>query len=97
MPGDTRPHKARQAKKKRRRARKMGDLQDARRVLWQALYEAERVLLDADNDAATTLKAVHAISQASTSYCRLVEIGELEARLSELEAAMESGKMRRVA
>ncbi len=84
MPGDTKPHKARQAKK-RRRIRKIGSLTDARRKLWQAITSAEEVLLDDQSDALTVLKATHAITSASTAYARLVEIGELEARLEAVE------------
>ncbi len=84
MPGDTKPHKARQAKR-RRRIRKIGSLTDARRKLWQAITSAEEVLLDDQSDALTVLKAVHAITSASTAYARLVEIGELEARLAAVE------------
>lgn len=87
MPGDTKPHKARKAKK-RRRTRKTGDLSDLRRTLWQAIYQAEQVLLDADSDTATVLKCVHAISQAAGTYAKVVEVGELEARLAELEKSL---------
>ncbi|MCH8961710.1 MAG: radical SAM protein, partial [Bacteroidetes bacterium] len=71
--------------KKRRRIRKIGDLKDARRKLWQAITSAEEVLLDDQSDAVMVLKATHAITSASTAYARLVEAGELEARVSELE------------
>ncbi len=87
MPGDTKPHKAREAKK-RRRIRKLGDLTDMRRKLWQAITTAEDVLLDDQSDAVMQLKAVHAITSASTAYAKLIEVGELEARLSELEASL---------
>ena len=90
MPGDTKPHKARQARQKRRRIRKVGSLEDARRKLWQAVTCAEDVLLDDESDNVTALKAVHAITQATTAYAKLVEVGELEARLAELEAALET-------
>ncbi len=79
---DTKPHRARLG---RRRTRKTGDLTDARRKLWQALSVAEEVLLGHDTDATTLLRAVHAITQATTAYAKLIEVGELEARLSELE------------
>lgn len=87
MPGDTRPHKARQAKKRRRTA---GSIDDARRVLWRAMQAAETILDDAEDsrDAPTVLKAVHALTQATAAYARVVEAGELEARLAELEAAV---------
>lgn len=85
MPGDTKPHKARQARKRRRAA---GSLDDARRVLWSALTAAETILDDAteQRDAPTVLKAVHALTQATAAYARVVEAGELEARLAEVEA-----------
>jgi len=79
------PHQARMAK---RRLRKSGDMSTLRKVLWQALIEAERVLLEAEDDE-MTLKAVHAISQASGQYSRLLEIGEFEARLAQVEAMLQ--------
>jgi len=78
------PHAARIAKK---RARKPGDLSQVLRMLWQALLEAEEVLLESDN-AEWTLKAVHAISQSAGQYVKLLEVGELEARLAAVEQAM---------
>ena len=89
MPGDTRTHVARAAKKRRTQP---GDMNTARALLWRALQAAEGVLLDAAdvNDAPTVLKAVHALTQATAAYARVVEAGELEARLSELEAAMQA-------
>lgn len=60
-----------------------GTLEDARKVLWGALKRAAKVLRSGDDDRA--LKAVHAVSQASTAYARLVEVGELEARIWALE------------
>jgi hypothetical protein len=74
------------ARPPRKRARKPGDLAGLRRMLWQALIEAERVLLESDNDE-LSLKAVHAVSQAAGQYARLLEIGELEARVAALEAS----------
>ena len=79
------PHKARAAKKKHARLRKTGDLTDMRRELWRAILCAKEVLLDPSSDPSTTLKAVHAITSASTAYARLVEIGEIEARLEAVE------------
>ena len=87
VPGDTRTHLARIAK---RRKREGGDLTKMRRTLWRAVEAAEASLLDAAaaEDAAAVLKAVHAITQASGAFARLVEVGELEARLAELESAL---------
>ena len=89
MPSKTKPHKARQAKK-RRRIRKLGTLEDMRRKLWQAVTAAEDVLLDDESDNVMVLRAVHAITQASGAYAKLIEVGELEGRLAELEKSLES-------
>ena len=88
MPTDTKPHRARQAKS-RRRIRKIGDLTDARRKLWQAITTAEDVLLDDETTAEMELRAVHAITQACSAFAKLTEISELEARLTELERKQE--------
>lgn len=89
MPGDTRPHLARLAK---RRRKKTGDLADMRSALWRAVEIAEGAMLDAaeNEDGPAALKAVHALTQASGAYARLVEVGEMEARLAEVEAALEA-------
>jgi hypothetical protein len=92
MPGDTRTHVARMAKKQRRKIRKLGDLEAAQRKLWQAITAAEEVLMDEESDSTMVLKATHAISQATSTYARLIEVGEMEARLAELEQALEARK-----
>ena len=79
------PYQARKARKKRRKIRKLGDLGDARRKLWQAITVAEQLLLDDQTDDQTALRAIHAITQATTAYVKLVEAGEFEARLEALE------------
>ena len=89
MPGNTKPENVRSEKKKRRRIRKMGDITDARRKLWQAITSEEEVLLDDQSDTLTVLKAVHAITSASTAYAKLVEIGEFEKRLEAVEKLLE--------
>ena len=96
MPGDTKPLKARQAKKRHARLRKSGTIADMQRELWRAILCAKDILLEPSTDPATTLKAVHAITSASTAYAKLIEVGELEARLTELEkaqAAREKGQV----
>jgi hypothetical protein len=70
----------------KKRARKPGDLGALKITLWRAILEAERVLLESEDDE-LSLKAVHAVSQASGQYLRLLEIGELEARVAALEAS----------
>ncbi len=90
MPGDTKPHKAREAKKRHARLRKSGTIADMQRELWRAILCAKDVLLEPSTDAATTLKAVHAITQACSAFAKLTEISELEARLVELEKSLEN-------
>jgi hypothetical protein len=80
------PYNARMAKKRRR---KPGNLQEVQRVLWTALCEAESVLLEAD-DPDQRLRAVHAVSQASGQYAKLLEVGEMHARLEALEKKLEA-------
>lgn len=84
MPGDTKTHLARLTKRSRR---SRGDLNSARLRLWRAVEAAEACLMDAaaEDDRAGVLRAVHAVTQASAAFARLVEVGELEARLAELE------------
>ena len=57
MPTDTKPHKAREAKKRHARLRKSGTIADMQRELWRTILCAKDVLLDASADSATTLKA----------------------------------------
>ena len=72
---------ARMAKKRRQRT---GDLQAIRRKLWIAILHAEDTLEQAE-ESELRLKAVHALSQCCGQYSKLLEIGELEARLAALE------------
>ena len=78
------PFKARQSRKQ---ARKGGTLKEVAGMLWEAL-EAARTLLS-DEDTGTRLKAIHALSQTASSYARVYEVGELEARLEALEAVQQ--------
>ena len=78
------PHKARQALRK---ARKPGDLRQLQLKLWNAILHAETILGRATKgeDDEMGLRSVHAIVQASGAYARLIESGELEGRVTELE------------
>jgi hypothetical protein len=76
------PHKARMGRKLRG---KPGTLPEVQLILWHALKRAQGVLDEATDDE-VTLRAVHAISQGSGQYAKLLEIGELEARIAALEA-----------
>ncbi len=81
MPGDTRTHVARQAKK---RKLKNGDIKDVQSVLWSAIIKLKEHL-ESDNDTAELCKLTHALSQSASTYIKSLEVGEYEARLSELE------------
>ncbi len=76
------PLQARMAKKKRQRT---GDLPALQRKVWTALLHAEDVLEEAA-ESELRLKAIHALSQCAGQYAKLLEIGEIEARLQSLEA-----------
>jgi hypothetical protein len=69
----------------RKRRRKPGDLTALTRVLWQALLEAEEILLSENSEPEMRLRAANTLSQASLSYLRLIETGEYEARLRAIE------------
>ncbi len=86
---DTKTHLARLAKRNRR---SRGDLDGARKRLYLALEHAEAVMRDAaaSGDGALVLKAVHATTQTTAAFAKIVEVGELEARLETLEAALQA-------
>jgi hypothetical protein len=103
MPGDTKPHKARQAKRRARRP-KPGTVKQLTAVLWRAITHLETHLdstAEADEvDTGELCKLTHALSQSASTYIRAIEVGELEARVEALEAAQEtqaSTGMRRAA
>ena len=79
--GNTNPIQGRMAKKKRQRT---GGLPALQRKLWIALLHAEDVL-DQAEEAELRLKAIHALSQCAGQYAKLLEVGEIEARLKMLE------------
>jgi hypothetical protein len=80
-------HKARMGRKLRG---KPGDLVQLQLILWYSLKRAQGIL-DVATDDETTLKAVHCISQVAGQYAKLLEIGELEARIAAMEAATQKG------
>ena len=82
------PRRSLPGKIARRRAYKPGDLHQLRRMLWQALVEAEAVLLESE-DPELTLKAAHCISQCAGQYAKLSELGEIVQRLESVERAVQ--------
>ena len=83
------PVEARQAKRRKRRG-KPGTLEDARALLWRALTRAGELL--EEEDPLLSLKAIHAVSQGAAAYARIVEVGELEARIAALEGQPGEGE-----
>ena len=75
-----------------KRYRKPGTVEDALLIQWRALRAAEEAMYAAaeDDDLKAVLSAIHAITQASASYGKLVETAELEERLNQIEEALAS-------
>lgn len=80
------PTKARQAKQ-RRRIQNVGDIHDVRARLWEAVEAAAEVVRTAEDDT-TRLKGIHAVTQSTTAYTKLLDAAEFEARLQALEEAI---------
>jgi hypothetical protein len=76
------PYHARVAKKARTKRRGILTLID---TLWDTMDVAVKVL-DRTSDDMDKIKACHCISQIGGQIGRLLEVGELEARLAALEA-----------
>lgn len=78
---------ARTAKaRKRREAVTPGTLDDVKVKLWAAIERVDGLM-----DVATielTLKATHALVQACGAYTKVLEVGEIEGRLAEVEARL---------
>ena len=68
--------------------RAVGDLESLRRKMWQAVIEAEALLLRPRASTATKVRAIHALVQAGAAYHRLLQISEIEERIRRLEAAV---------
>ena len=80
------PHRGRLGKKLRG---KPGDMPQLLLILWHALKRSQGVLDRVVEDDEATLKACHAISQIAGQYAKLLEIGELEARIAALEQSQQ--------
>jgi hypothetical protein len=66
-----------------------GELQDLRRKVWQAVLEAEALLMRPRASISTKLRAIHALTQVAMAYQRIVQGTELEDRVAALEAAVQ--------
>ncbi len=87
-PKDPQTLPARLAKARRR---KPGDIEALKRMVWNAITHAQEVLEQSalDGEPELRLKAIHALSQCAGQYSKLIEVGELEARLAALEARVQ--------
>lgn len=73
---------------KQRRSRNPISLKDAKLRMTDAIKQMERIILDGDYDQKTVqtkIQAVHALSGIVSRYAKIIEIEELESRISELE------------
>lgn len=68
----------------KRAQRAGGDVARLQKKLWQAILQAEAVMLK-EGDDLLKLKSIHCLSQTAASFLKCVEVGELESRLEELE------------
>ena len=84
---NTAPARMGKKKKAERAAERAGTLEEVRLKLWRCIGRVEEILVDEGADATVTLKAAHCLSQTASTYVRLTEVGELEARLTALEGA----------
>jgi hypothetical protein len=68
-----------------RRRRRAGDLRDLMRATWRGVNDAEATL-DMAVTVAERCSAIHALSAIAITYTKILQVGEYEARLAQLEA-----------
>ena len=71
----------------KRRGKKPGTVDDARRILWKALTRAEVLAEREEQEPGDVLRVLHAVAQGVAAYVRVCEVSDLEARLEALEQA----------
>lgn len=76
------------ARLRRRRRSKPGNLKSLVRAVWCTLRDAELSLVEATT-VAERCSAVHAMASIAGVYVKLIQVGEYEARLARLEQFME--------
>ena len=62
-----------------------GSVADVRARLWEAIAVASAIAGDTDADPSLRLKGVHGVVQGSGAYLRVLEVVDIEARLTALE------------
>jgi hypothetical protein len=78
------PVRARIAKRKRT----SGDMEDLMEKVWGAVCLAEEAIKYASTPALRT-SAIHAMSSIATTYTKMLQVGEHEARLALVEKRLE--------
>jgi hypothetical protein len=73
---------------KPRRRRDSGDICQLRVELWAGIKAASAMVEDADTTPMERLRAISALSMASSVYLKIHEAVELETRLAAVERAM---------
>lgn len=82
---NTAPARRGKAEKRRALAEAVGTLDDVRAKLWATIERVDRIAAEGNPEAALVLKASHALVQACGAYVKVLEVGEIEARLTEVE------------
>jgi len=80
---------------KQKRSRKAITLEEAKLRMTDAIKQMEKIILDGDYEQKTVqtkIQAVHALSGIVSRYAKLVEIEDLESRIS----ALEENRMKKV-
>jgi hypothetical protein len=78
-----------QARIARRRRRKPGDLKQALLTIWNAINDVEHALNQAQTGE-EICRAARAMSACILTYAKLLQTGELEARMAHLEMQLEA-------
>jgi hypothetical protein len=71
----------------RKRRIKAGNLAELQRVLWRTVLEVEALLDTRPPSTEVVLRCAHALAQLAGAYKGVVEVADIEARLSALEQA----------
>ena len=71
-----------------KRIRKSGDIKKLRLKMWRMVVKAEKLALDDDTKTNELIRAIHAMVQASSAYLKIVEMDDIESRITQLETKL---------
>lgn len=74
---------------KKKRLRTSGSIEDLKLKVWQAIVEAERMVIEGDTDN-KKVQAIHALNSSAKTYLKIIEHADFEARLSTLETVLKT-------